>query len=101
MKVANFMAAFAWIAVLAGIGSAHAEIGFVAGTAPDQRPKGDPTITQQGLSSDQRADALRGVTKPYPNSLNFLDDQGNWYTPFAHPGMTGPYDIRHLHASSR
>ena len=31
----------------------------------------------------------------------FLEDQGNWYTPFNHPGMTGRYDIRgwHRHGS--
>ena len=41
--------------------------------------------------------ALTGVAPPYPSSLRFLEDQGEWYTPFNHPGMTGPYDIRRWH----
>jgi hypothetical protein len=38
--------------------------------------------------------ALTGISQPYPSSLRFLEDQGNWYTPFNHPGMQGRYDIR-------
>ncbi|MFO1172481.1 MAG: hypothetical protein U1E49_16165 [Hyphomicrobiaceae bacterium] len=41
--------------------------------------------------------ALAGVSKPVPPSLDFLKDQGGWFTPFTHPGMTGRYDIRNLH----
>lgn len=41
--------------------------------------------------------ALTGVEPPYPASLRFLEDQGAWHTPFIHPGMTGPYDIRRWH----
>lgn len=41
--------------------------------------------------------ALTGGEPPYPASLRFLEDQGAWHTPFTHPGMTGPYDIRRWH----
>jgi hypothetical protein len=37
------------------------------------------------------------VSQPYPASLRFLEDQGNWYTPFNRPGMLPPYDIRGWH----
>ena len=48
----------------------------IAGTQPSHRPQGAPVI------------------QPYPYSLQFLEDQGNWHTPFTHPGMHGRYDIR-------
>jgi hypothetical protein len=41
--------------------------------------------------------ALHGVSSPFPESLKFLNDQGRWFTPFTHPGMTGPYDLRGWH----
>jgi hypothetical protein len=41
--------------------------------------------------------ALHGVDKPVPASLAWLKDQGAWYTPFNHPGMPGPYDLRGWH----
>ncbi|MES9858809.1 MAG: hypothetical protein ABW166_19725 [Sedimenticola sp.] len=68
-----------------------------AGVTPDQRPQGAPVITQVTHDSQWMKNALRGIDKPYPESLSFLEDQGNWYTPFNHPGATGPYDIRGLH----
>ncbi len=41
--------------------------------------------------------ALTGISKPYPYSIRFLEDQGNWNTPFNRPGMTGRYDLRGWH----
>ena len=70
---------------------------YVAGTKPDRRPEGAPT---KGAAFDKSA-ALRGVAEPIPPSLKFLDDQGGWYTPFAHAGMLGPYDIRGLHRGAQ
>ncbi|MBK5934289.1 hypothetical protein C8N32_11344 [Rhodovulum imhoffii] len=83
-------------AALSGAGMG-AETPFVAGTAPDSRPEGAPTITETAKDSDWYAEALAGVEAPYPYSLRFLEDQGGWFTPFTRPGMTGPYDIREMH----
>lgn len=77
---------------------AAAQAGYpVAGTAPHQRPVVAPTITAAPKDADWYSKALTGVTRPYPFSLRFLEDQGAWDLPFAHPGMTGPYDIRGWH----
>ena len=70
---------------------------FVAGTSPAERPAGAPTITTVTRAEQWYQRALTGVAPPYPSSLRFLEDQGEWYTPFNHPGMTGPYDIRRWH----
>lgn len=69
----------------------------IAGTQPDQRLPGAPTINQLAKSKGWYQQALTGLQKPYPHSLRFLEDQGNWYTPFTRPGMTGPYDLRGWH----
>lgn len=70
---------------------------FVAGVEPSQRPAGAPEITQVAKDAAWYQQALTGVSQPYPASLRFLEDQGNWFDPFMHPGMTGPYDIRNWH----
>lgn len=72
---------------------------FVAGLEPDRRPAGQPTIDKVVRPEGWRKQALRGVSEPIPESLNFLDNQGAWYTPFRKPGMDGRYDIRGLHAA--
>lgn len=69
----------------------------IAGTAPHQRPEGAPVITAADKGPDWHEHALSGVTQPYPESLDFLKDQGNWHTPFNQPGMPAPYDIRGWH----
>lgn len=69
----------------------------VAGTAPWQRPMGAPTIEWVQHNRVWYEKALVGISTPYPKSLYFLDNQGNWYTPFTHPGMVGPYDLRRWH----
>jgi len=85
-------------AALPGSSGAWAQTApYVAGVQPDQRPAGAPKIGAYDKSGDWLARATRGVEKPHPPSLKFLDDQGAWYTPFTRPGMTGPYDIRRLH----
>jgi hypothetical protein len=66
----------------------------VAGLNPSARPVGAPRVTHAAWD---RTRALKGVSAPYPASLNFLRDQGNWHTPFNEPGMTGLYDIRGWH----
>ncbi len=69
----------------------------IAGVKPDQRPEGAPVIKEFIKDAAWYANALHGVESPYPASLHFLENQGAWYTPFNHPGMTGPYDIRGWH----
>jgi hypothetical protein len=72
---------------------------FVAGLAPHQRPQGAPSIRAFAPEANWRARALTGVTAPMPPSLNFLDQQGAWYTPFNRPGMPGYYDLRQWHST--
>ena len=69
----------------------------IAGVDPSQRPAGAPQILNVDRTGAWYQSALHGVTRPYPNSLRFLEDQGNWHTPFNRPGMTGRYDIRGWH----
>lgn len=69
----------------------------VAGTDPSKRPENAPVTTEIQKDGGWYSRALHGVEKPYPYSLKFLEDQGNWFTPFRKPGMTGPYDIRGWH----
>lgn len=76
---------------------AESERPFIAGVNPDRRPEGAPKITEMAKDAAWYGHALTGVEAPYPSSLRFLEDQGAWYTPFTHPGMTGPYDIRGWH----
>ena len=66
----------------------------VAGVQPEQRPAGAPVIQQVQKNGAWYARALTGLQPPYPASMRFLEDQGNWFTPFSHPGMTGRYDLR-------
>jgi len=73
----------------------------VAGLAPQARPAGAPVITVFEKTPAWRATALSGVSKPYPPGLDFLDSQGAWYTPFVHPGMPEPYDVRGWHARQK
>ncbi|MES9868337.1 MAG: hypothetical protein ABW082_00235 [Sedimenticola sp.] len=69
----------------------------IAGLEPSQRPAGAPVIEWVRHDKAWYQKALTGVQQPYPRSLYFLDNQGDWYTPFNHPGMTGPYDLRGWH----
>jgi hypothetical protein len=73
------------------------ESGYIAGSNPGQRPQNAPAISQVQKGYDWYQQALTGITTPYPSSLRFLEDQGNWHTPFNHPGMTSRYDIRGWH----
>ncbi len=76
----------------------HAEGKYpIAGTTPWQRPVGAPVIEWVQHDKAWFENALTGISPPYPRSLYFLDNQGNWYTPFNRPGMLPPYDIRGWH----
>ena len=87
--------------VLAGListsGAALGTPAWIAGLHPDHRPEKAPVITTVKKDGAWYQHALTGVIPPYPASLHFLESQGNWYTPFNHPGMTGRYDIRGWH----
>lgn len=69
----------------------------IAGITPDKRPENAPVITKAVKGDGWYGRALTGVVAPYPASLRFLENQGNWFNPFIRPGMTGPYDIRDWH----
>lgn len=69
----------------------------IAGTTPWQRPEGAPVIEWVKHDLPWYEQALTGITRPYPNSLYFLGNQGYWHTPFNLRGMTPPYDLRGWH----
>jgi len=69
----------------------------IAGEEPWRRPEGAPVIEWVRHDKAWYEKALTGIARPWPRSLYFLDNQGNWYTPFNHPGMLPPYDIRGWH----
>lgn len=71
--------------------------GYIAGLTPNQRPANAPITKTVQKDDHWYKKALAGIEPPYPWNLRFLEDQGNWYTPFNHPGMTGYYDIRNWH----
>lgn len=73
----------------------------IAGVNPAERPAGAPTQTALKKTNDWYAHAVTGVEEPYPASLEFLESQGRWYTPFNRPGMPGRYDIRGWHANKK
>ncbi len=70
---------------------------WVGGSSPSIRPAEAPHVSGVRKSPGWYATALTGLSKPYPASFRFLEDQGRWYTPFNEPGMTGPYDLRGWH----
>lgn len=70
---------------------------FIAGVNPAQRPVNAPVVGETQKDQAWFSRALKGVQEPYPGSLMFLKDQGNWYTPFTQAGMLGHYDLRGWH----
>jgi len=66
----------------------------IAGINSDKRPQEAPVITKFFKNTQWYEQALHGVYEPYPSSLQFLEDQGAWHTPFNRPGFKGAYDIR-------
>ena len=88
-----------WIGLLMLASGANANEAYIAGEAPDARPANAPGITSHLKDAEWYSGALVGVSRPYPVSLRFLEDQGAWYFPFNVAGMPGPYDIRNRHCS--
>jgi hypothetical protein len=88
------------LGLLAVATGATAEVAaHVAGLAPASRPAGAPVITRFEQTPAWKAQALRGIHPPQ-NGVEFLKDQGAWYTPFNHPNSTGRYDIRDLYGEA-
>lgn len=78
--------------------SAEAALNYpIAGTTPWQRPEGAPALEWVKREQEWFQESLTGINRPYPRSLYFLDNQGNWYTPFVQQGMLPPYDLRGWH----
>lgn len=71
----------------------------VAGLEPDRRPEGAPRIEVYVLDEASKSRRLHGVSKPWPGNLDRIAEQGAWYSPMFHPGMTGPYDLRYWHGA--
>lgn len=85
------------IAFVASTAPALSQELFIAGAEPSVRPADAPVVQELRKDATWYQQALSGVEQPYPYSLRFLEDQGNWFTPFRKPGMTGPYDLRNWH----
>ena len=101
-KIFDFKRALIGLASFALLGTvveATAAEGFVAGLAPYQRPAGAPTVTAPTPFDAPGSVALHGVSQPIPQTMVWLRDQGNWYTPFTRPGMVDRYDIRGWHSN--
>lgn len=73
---------------------------FVAGSAPAQRPADAPTIKQHQITPEALGKRLLGVADPLPPNVVDAALAGSWFMPLAHPGMTGPYDLRGWHRAS-
>ncbi|MBF0248124.1 MAG: hypothetical protein HQL36_08645 [Alphaproteobacteria bacterium] len=69
----------------------------VAGMNPAERPSWAPKVSQIKWEDGRLKKAMRGIPEQVAANLTFFGKQGNWYTPFERPGMTGLYDIRNLH----
>lgn len=83
----------AWLLAIGSSAGAYP----IAGVEPWHRPTGAPVIKEVRKDKAWYRRALHGIRPPYPASFRFLEDQGNWYTPFNHPGMLPPYDLRRWH----
>lgn len=81
----------------AGVLQAAEPVG-IAGLHPERRPVWAPVTVEFKKTGVWYDIATEGVSEPYPASLRFLENQGGWFTPFNHPGMTGHYDIRGWHS---
>ena len=89
------------LCLLAMSGAAWGGDAPIAGLEPSMRPAGAPVITIYPKDAAWYGYALTGVSRPYPASLRFLEDQGPWHNPFVRPGMTGRYDIRNWHGPAQ
>lgn len=71
---------------------------FVAGTSPDRRPEAAPVLDTARADQIRAREAQHGIEEPVPDSVTkVIESQGAWHTPFSHPGMPQPYDLRGWH----
>lgn len=98
-RIVKWAAAVAVCAMSTGVAAVDPEYS-VAGVRPFERPAKAPVVTQTEKNPAWYGQALNGLYPPHPSSFRFLEDQGNWHTPFTRPGMRGRYDIRGWHAQS-
>ena len=77
--------------------SADADAAPIGGLTPYERPAGLPVIKSPVRTPEQAARVTSGVARPLPPGIEWLKDQGAWYTPFDKPGMVGYYDLRSWH----
>lgn len=107
MRHTGTIAVLAKVAAVSGMGlllllpGAAGAQEVVGGITPSMRPETAPKLSQVSHDQGWYRRALTGVSKPYPQSLLWLDHQGDWYTPFTRRGAPGPYDIRRTHAPAR
>ena len=80
--------------------SAGAEAAPIAGLTPDQRAASAPSIKAVTRTPEQTTKLTTGISQPLPQGIEWLKDQGNWYTPFTRPGMVGYYDLRGWHGAA-
>ncbi len=98
VKTKTLMKSLLCLSFLLPFSSLEADYSYpIAGASPWQRPENAPKIEWVQHKQRWYKHALTGINKPYPRSIYFLDNQGNWYTPFNRPGMLPPYDSRNWH----
>lgn len=84
---------------IASAGSRAGDVAYaVAERTRDARPPQAPTVREFSPTPAWREKALQGIVSRGTENVRFLNEQGAWYTPFAAPGMPGPYDLRDFHA---
>lgn len=96
----SFTGKVPWLACVVVLALAHSAVAqdvFIAGVQPDRRPEDAPHVTAFVKPANWNERVMHGIAEPHPSGLGFMADQGAWYTPFNHPGMTGHYDIRNWH----
>lgn len=90
------------VLLLPVLGASAAQAGSypIAGVRPDARPAGAPVISVFKPPADWQARMFHGISRPFPPGLDWVKDQGAWFTPFNRPGAMSPYDIRGWHKAA-
>lgn len=79
--------------------SADVEAAPIAGLTPYERPVGAPTIKAVTRTPEQAVKLTTGIAQALPPGIEWMKDQGAWYSPFTLPGMVGYYDVRGWHGA--
>jgi hypothetical protein len=86
-----------WATLALGLAGTARGADFVAGSAPAQRPVNAPAIKRHQITPETLGKRLHGIADPLPPNVVDAALAGAWFMPLAHPGMTGPYDLRGWH----